>query len=173
MGVGKAKPRAGEGGGPRHLDPAPSASSPRHFPLQRFCPPLPCSKTQPRSSGLRGRAAPPAGRTAPRPAPAPSRPWRRRPAPGKALHSNALTQDGSSPTAARPVPAARTWQSRGKKQESLLSAGEEGELVFPDPTRSDTASSPQPRLAARGATPLSVLRPAHQPHCAGAGGRPE
>lgn len=39
----------------------------------------PCSKTPPQSSGLRGRAALPAARTARRPAPAPTRPWRPRP----------------------------------------------------------------------------------------------
>lgn len=38
----------------------------------------PCSKTPPLSSGLRGRAAPPAARTAQHPVPAPPRPWRPR-----------------------------------------------------------------------------------------------
>lgn len=43
------------------------------------CLSLPYSKTPPQSSGLRGRAALPASRTARRPAPAPTHPWRPRP----------------------------------------------------------------------------------------------
>lgn len=67
---------------------SPGARPPRTDPPLRLSdsaagPALPCSKTPPRSSGPLGRAAPPAGRTARRPAPAPWRPWRRSPAPAE------------------------------------------------------------------------------------------
>lgn len=55
------------------------------------CPSLPCSKTPPQSSGLRDRAALPAVRTARRPAPVPTRPWRPRPHAGGGRQ--ALSQD--------------------------------------------------------------------------------
>lgn len=52
-------------------------------PTEGAAPGLPCSKTPPHSSDLRGRAALPVGRTARRPAPARSNPWRRGLAPGE------------------------------------------------------------------------------------------
>lgn len=47
------------------------------------CLSLPCNKTPPQSSGLRGHAVLPASRTARRPAPAPTHPWRPRPHAGE------------------------------------------------------------------------------------------
>lgn len=51
--------------------------------IEAVLPGLPCNKTRPHSSDLHDRAALPAGRTARRPAPARSSPWRRGLAPGE------------------------------------------------------------------------------------------
>lgn len=124
---------------------------------------LPCSKTRPRSSGLHGRAAPPAARTARRPAPAPSRPWRPGPEPGEA----------DRPWR-RPAPpgdaAARTGDPAGGAAKFTFEGrAEEGRTEpLPPQTRqggcrswADSARSPPGR-------PSSRPRSAHWRHCAGA-----
>lgn len=111
------------------------------------------SKIQPQSSGLRGRAALPASRTARRPAPAPTHPWRPRP------HA------GGSRQALTPAHAAQRhcgehWGSRGRSGKVYF-RGRRRRTRSPNylkPVRR-TASSKQPGLGALAAAPTRVLAP--------------
>lgn len=141
----------------REQDPAPpprGAARARSVDAARArCLALPCSKTLPPSSGPPGRAALPAARTAPHPAPAPTRPWR--PRPGARGGRQALT----------PARAARRHcgENRGPRGRSgkVYFRGRRRRRRSPHrlrPSRTP-ASSEQPRLGALEAAPPRVLAP--------------
>lgn len=122
--------------------------------IEAVLPGLPCNKTRPHSSDLHDRAALPAGRTARRPAPARSSPWRRGLAPGE----GAMPCHRKTSRTAAPRDRGGDAGAPQKELQSLLSAVEEGKRAFPTLAGRDAAPpSAQPQIPACGAAPLSDL----------------
>lgn len=148
------------------LGPHPLAST-----IEAALPGLPCNKTRPHSSDLRGRAALPAGRTARRPAPAQSSPWRRGLARGRERCpvTERLFADRGAPvigagagTLERHRRSSKVYFRRLRKESG---PSRFWPAAMPRPPRRSPRSQPAgpPHLAAS-----RIPRPAHWPYCAGA-----